>query len=69
MTASAHTRTVGLRQASHRCDACGAPARVLVILTNGGDLVFCEHHARQYRDALKPITVLFEHLPDGPGSA
>lgn len=64
MTTSLHARTAGPREATHRCDACGAPARTLVVLTNGGDLVFCEHHARQYRDALKPMTVLFEHLPE-----
>jgi hypothetical protein len=41
---------------------CGASAQALVILTTGSDLVFCEHHARQYQTVLKPVAVLIEQL-------
>lgn len=64
MTASTRARPVGSARTTHRCDACGAPARVVVVLVNSGDLVFCEHHAQQYEAALKPIAVLVERLPE-----
>lgn len=63
MTAPTRTRADQHRQGSHRRDACGAPARVLVVLTNGSGLVFCEHHERQHRKGLKPITVVLAGLP------
>lgn len=34
-----------------RCDACGAAAKVVATLLNG-ELLFCGHHAREYKDAL-----------------
>jgi hypothetical protein len=30
------------------CDRCGAPAKISVTLTAGGDLAFCGHHANRY---------------------
>ena len=40
--------------ASDRCDRCGAQAYVQVVLTSGGDLLFCGHHAREHLDKLRP---------------
>lgn len=64
MITSMVARSTDPGRVNSRCDSCAAPARVLVVLTSGHDLVFCEHHARQYKAALKPIAVLIEHLPD-----
>jgi hypothetical protein len=50
-------------KADERCDSCSAEAHVLVLLNNGGQLVFCHHHANKNRAALKPIGVLIEHDP------
>ena len=32
--------------AADRCDRCGAAARVRAVLSTGGELLFCNHHAR-----------------------
>ncbi len=42
-----------------RCDACGAQAYVRATLTTG-DLLFCAHHAAQFREKLAE-TVLEWH--------
>lgn len=63
MITSAVARPADFGRVNSRCDSCSAPARVLILLTGGNDLVFCEHHARQYKAALTPIAVLVEHLP------
>ena len=34
-----------------RCDACGAAAKVAATLLNG-ELLFCGHHAREYKNTL-----------------
>ena len=47
--------------ASERCDRCGAQAYVRVILTSGGELLFCGHHARKHLPALEPLA---EHIQD-----
>ncbi|MFD0485272.1 hypothetical protein ACFQ46_21970 [Kineococcus sp. GCM10028916] len=39
--------------ASDRCDRCGAQAYVRVVLNAGGELLFCAHHGREHRDALR----------------
>ena len=31
-----------------RCDRCGAQAYVRITLRNGGELLFCAHHARAH---------------------
>ncbi len=31
-----------------RCDRCGAAAKARVLLTTGGELAFCGHHANRY---------------------
>ncbi|GAA1706660.1 hypothetical protein GCM10009793_00810 [Brachybacterium phenoliresistens] len=41
--------------ADDRCDRCGAQAYVKVVLTAGGELMFCGHHARAHADALQPL--------------
>ncbi|WP_218219878.1 hypothetical protein [Nesterenkonia sp. Act20] len=39
-----------------RCDRCGAQAYVRAALPSGV-LLFCNHHARQVEDSLRPKTV------------
>jgi hypothetical protein len=39
-----------------RCDRCGAQAYVRATLLNGGELLFCGHHAKEYAAGLKPVT-------------
>ncbi len=40
-----------------RCDRCGAQAYVRAVLSSGaGALLFCNHHARQVEDTLRPQT-------------
>jgi hypothetical protein len=39
------------------CDRCGAQAYVRVLLTNGGELLFCAHHGRKHADALAKVAV------------
>lgn len=41
--------------ASDRCDRCGAQAYVQVVLTSGGELLFCGHHARAHMDKVRPL--------------
>jgi hypothetical protein len=43
-----------------RCDRCSAAARVLVLLRSGGELVFCRHHANEFRDGLRSVAVIIE---------
>ena len=38
-----------------RCDRCGAQAYVKVVLSAGGELSFCAHHARAHKDAFAPV--------------
>ena len=39
------------------CDRCGAQAYVRVLLTNGGELLFCAHHGRQHATALAKVAI------------
>jgi hypothetical protein len=39
------------------CDRCGAQAYVRVLLANGGELLFCGHHARKHAEALAKVAV------------
>ena len=64
--------------ASHRCDRCNSRAYVVFILRrspslpDGGELLFCSHHARPYDEAIFPyITMVIdesgrlrEHIKD-----
>jgi anthranilate phosphoribosyltransferase len=38
-----------------RCDRCGAQAYVRAVLLNGGELLFCAHHAKEYAEGLKTV--------------
>ena len=42
--------TVG--ELTERCDRCGAAAKLEVVLTNGGELAFCGHHANRHHAGL-----------------
>jgi hypothetical protein len=41
--------------ASDRCDRCSAAARVRAVLPSGGELLFCNHHAREHSTKLKEL--------------
>jgi len=43
-----------------RCDRCGAQAYVRATLLNGGELLFCAHHAKQYAEGLKPVVATIQ---------
>lgn len=43
-----------------RCDRCGAQAYVRAVLTAGGELLFCAHHARHVEEALRPMTTVWQ---------
>jgi len=43
--------------AQDRCDRCGAQAYVRAVLTNGGELIFCSHHHREFAVSLKAAAV------------
>jgi hypothetical protein len=38
-----------------RCDRCSAAARVRAVLPSGGELLFCNHHAREHSSKLKEL--------------
>jgi hypothetical protein len=46
--------------AADRCDRCGARAYLRVILTGGGELLFCAHHAGKYEAELRKVAVDFQ---------
>lgn len=39
--------------ARDRCDGCSARAKFLVVLSSGGELQFCGHHAEKFRTTLQ----------------
>lgn len=39
--------------ATDRCDRCGAQAYVRVVLTGGGELMFCSHHWNTHSESLR----------------
>ncbi len=41
--------------AADRCDRCGARGTTRVILSGGGELVFCGHHARKFEDTIRSV--------------
>lgn len=63
MITATRTAPTTAPQVGERCDSCSAEAHVLVLLHDGGQLVFCGHHANRHRAALAPIAVLIEHDP------
>jgi hypothetical protein len=40
---------------TERCDRCGAAAKLEVVLTGGGRLAFCGHHANVHADQVARI--------------
>ena len=38
-----------------RCDRCSAAAKLVVSLTNGGELAFCGHHANRHREDIARV--------------
>jgi hypothetical protein len=52
------TNTAGLT-AADRCDRCGAQAYVRASLGGGGELLFCAHHAAEFRPALEAAGAVF----------
>ena len=43
--------------ASDRCDRCGAQAYLRVKFESGGELLFCDHHAKAHSDKLKQVAL------------
>lgn len=44
--------------AADRCDRCGAAAAVRVVLANGGELLFCGHHANEHAARLEELAAV-----------
>lgn len=42
-------------RAIDRCDRCGAQAYVRATLLNGGELLFCGHHGKEYAEKLRSV--------------
>jgi hypothetical protein len=49
-------------EAAERCDRCGAKAKVRAVLANGGELLFCGHHARAHEDSLRQAAVALQSV-------
>lgn len=47
-----------------RCDRCGAQAYMLATMPNGGELLFCAHHAREHGDEVRKVAA---HVQDETG--
>ncbi|MEV4416087.1 hypothetical protein [Catellatospora sp. NPDC049609] len=52
VTAGVPATVVSTLAADDVCDRCGSRAYLLVLFDDGGQLTFCGHHGRAYRDAL-----------------
>jgi hypothetical protein len=50
--------------AADRCDRCGAAARVRAVLASGGELLFCQHHAREHESRLREIAAQLQQEQD-----
>lgn len=53
MTATLAPRTP--LTAANRCDRCGAAAVVRAVLSGGGELLFCGHHAAEHSARLTEL--------------
>lgn len=49
--------------AADRCDRCGAAAKVRAVLSTGGELLFCQHHANEHADRLRELDATIESEP------
>ncbi len=56
--------TVAPLAADERCDRCNAAAKLRVRLAEGGELVFCGHHANKYAEQLIKIAVEVAVAPE-----
>jgi hypothetical protein len=45
-----------------RCDRCGAAAKVRAVLSEGGDLLFCGHHARTHETRLRQLAIALQSV-------
>ena len=50
--------------AEERCDRCSAAGKLRVRLAEGGDLIFCGHHANKYAEQLVKIAVEVAVVPE-----
>ncbi|MFP5336302.1 MAG: hypothetical protein ACLGIV_13420 [Actinomycetes bacterium] len=50
--------------AADRCDRCGAQAYVRVLLTSGGELLFCAHHGREHAPRLREVAAEIQDESD-----
>ncbi|GCD99963.1 MULTISPECIES: DUF7455 domain-containing protein [Streptomycetaceae] len=50
--------------AADRCDRCGAQAYLRVVLSSGGELLFCAHHARKFEPELRKVAVEIQDETD-----
>jgi len=59
--------------AADRCDRCGAQAYLRVVLTSGGELLFCAHHGKKYEASLRKVAADIQdetaRLADTPTTA
>ncbi len=53
-----------LLDAFDRCDRCGAQAYVRVVLSSGGELLFCAHHGRAHSDKLEQVALSIQDNSD-----
>lgn len=49
--------------AAHRCDRCGAGAKVRAVLPSGNALLFCGHHARAHETKLRDMAAELHNSP------
>jgi hypothetical protein len=54
---------------TERCDRCGAAAKMQIVLTGGGMLAFCGHHANKHAGGIARIAakVTVDHGFEWPG--
>jgi len=50
--------------AADRCDRCGAAARVRALLPTGGELLFCNHHAKEHGARLEQLAAVIHRSRD-----
>jgi hypothetical protein len=54
--------STGPIRVADRCDRCGARAAVRAVLSTGGDLLFCGHHAREHEGRLRQLAVALQSV-------
>jgi hypothetical protein len=50
--------------ADERCDRCNASGKLRIRVAEGGELVFCGHHANKYAEKLAQIAVEVAVAPE-----